>query len=102
MLFMTLRKRTSGRASRGERLEARIEPDLKRRLAYAASIRGTSLTDFIVASATQAATAAIEAHENLRLTEQDREAFVSALLNPPRPVPRLRAAAARYRSRRTT
>lgn len=99
---MPVRKRISGRASRGERLEARIEPDLKRRLAYAASIRGSSLTDFIIASATEAATQAIDAHENLRVVERDREAFVSALLNPPRPVPRLLAAAGRYRKRMTS
>jgi len=99
MLCMTLRKRTSGRASRGERLEARIAPDLKRRLAYAASIRGTSLTDFIITSATREATQAIEAHENLRLTERDQQVFVDALLNPPPPRPQLRAAADRYRKR---
>jgi len=99
MLCMTLRKRTSGRASRGERLEARIEPELKQRLEYAASIRGTSLTDFVIASATREATQAIEAHENLRLTERDQRVFVDALLNPPPPRPQLRAAADRYRKR---
>jgi uncharacterized protein (DUF1778 family) len=33
------------------------------------------------------------------LTGRDREAFVKALLHPPAPSPRMRAAASRYRTR---
>jgi uncharacterized protein (DUF1778 family) len=33
------------------------------------------------------------------LTGRDREAFVKALLHPPAPSPRIRAAARRYRTR---
>ena len=38
-------------------------------------------------------------HDALRLSERDREAFVSALLTPPAPAKTLQRAAKRYRER---
>ena len=43
------------KTARAARLEARISPDLKRRLEYAASLRGATLTEFVVQSAQEAA-----------------------------------------------
>lgn len=84
---------------KSERVEARLNPEQKRRIEYAASLKGTSISDFMVSSADDAAVRAIEQHEVWTLTGRDREAFVKALLHPPAPSPRMRAAVRRYRTR---
>jgi uncharacterized protein (DUF1778 family) len=84
--------------TRAARLEARISPDLKSRLEYAASLRGTTLTEFVVQSANEAATRTIRDSEILTLSERSRVAFANLLLNPPRPNRRAIAAARRYKA----
>ena len=86
-------------AQKTDRVEARLNPDQKRRIEYAATLKGTSVSDFLVSSADDAAVRAIEQHEVWTLTERDRAVFVKALLRPPAPSPRMKAAARRYRSR---
>ena len=84
--------------ARAARLEARISPSLKRRLEYAASLRGTSLTEFVIQSAREAAARTIQENEILTLSERARVAFAELLLNPPRPNRKARAAARRYKA----
>jgi len=84
---------------KSERVEARLNPDQKRRIEYAASLRGTSISDFMVSSAEDAATRAIEQHEVWTLSGRDREVFVKAMLRPPGPSRRMKAAVRRYRKR---
>jgi uncharacterized protein (DUF1778 family) len=86
-------------ARRAARLEARISPQLKRRLEYAASLRGTSLTEFVVQSAQEAAARTIRDNEVLTLSERARVAFAGLLLKPPRPNRKALAAAKRYKAR---
>ena len=81
------------------RLEARISPELKRRLEYAASLRGSSLTDFVVQSAQEAAARTIRENETLVLSERARVAFAELLLNPPAPNRKAIAAAKFYEER---
>jgi len=83
---------------RAARLEARISPDLKRRLEYAASLRGATLTEFVVQSAQEAAARTIRENEVLMLSEEARIAFAQLLLNPPRPNRKAMAAARRYKA----
>lgn len=85
--------------SRVERLEARITKTQKDLFVRAAELQGRSLTDFLVASAQEAALATVRTHDAVRLSERDRDAFVSALLTPPVPTKTLRQAAKRYRKR---
>jgi uncharacterized protein (DUF1778 family) len=85
--------------SRAARLEARISPAMKRRLEHAASLRGTSLTEFVIQSAYEAASRAIRESEVLTLSERARHDFVQLLLNPPRPNRKALAAAKRYKAR---
>jgi uncharacterized protein (DUF1778 family) len=80
-----------------ERLEARVTMDQKRLIARAANLRGTSVTDFIVISAQQAANETIKDFEMLRLRDEAREVFVNAILDPPAPNKAARMAAARYK-----
>lgn len=82
-----------------ERLEARVTREQKRVIARAAELRGTSVTDFVIMSAQQAAAEIIEDSQVLSLRGAAQEAFVSAILNPPAPVAAARAAASRYRNR---
>lgn len=83
--------------SRGARLEARISVEQKMVLQQAAALSGRTLSEFVVASAQEAASRVIQEHETIRLNRTEQIAFVSALLNPPPPNARLRKAAAAYR-----
>jgi uncharacterized protein (DUF1778 family) len=80
-----------------ERLEARLTPTQKKQIEHAAGIRGTSVSDFVVLSAAEAALRTIREHEVLALNERARRVFAAALLHPPAPGKRLAAAARRYR-----
>lgn len=86
-------------ALRTERAEARLLPEQKKRIELAASIKGLSLSDFIVQHADEAATRTIQLHTSWTLDERDRDVFVQALLNPPKPNARMKAAVKRYRER---
>ena len=80
-----------------ERLEARISSAKKSVLKDAAFLRGITLTDFVVNSAYEAAQLVIKEYEQLRLAEADRDIFIQALLNPPKPNENLVKAANRYK-----
>ena len=80
-----------------ERLAARVTPAQKQLIERAASLRGTSVTEFVVASAHEAAISTIKDFEVLHLQDQAREVFINAVLNPPKPNAAARAAAERYR-----
>ncbi|MBZ5521840.1 MAG: DUF1778 domain-containing protein [Acidobacteriia bacterium] len=82
-----------------DRIVVWLDPDQKRRIEYAASMKGMSISDFIVSGADAAAMQTIQQHELWLLTGRDREAFVEALLHPPVPSARMKAAARRYRRR---
>jgi uncharacterized protein (DUF1778 family) len=87
-------RRTTAR--RYERFRARIQPEQKALLQRAADIAGRSLSDFVIAAAERAAEEAIRRHEIIQLTECDSRQLAEALLNPPAPSDRLRAAFADY------
>ena len=82
---------------KSERLEARVSAELKQLFQEAANLHGITMTDFVIRSAREAAKRTVQDQEIMRLSEQDRKVFVSALLNPPKPSPRLRAAVAHYK-----
>jgi uncharacterized protein (DUF1778 family) len=85
--------------SKKERLEARLTPEQKKHIEHAARIKGTSVSDFVVLSADDAAVRTIREQEVLTLSERAREVFANALLHPPVPGARLSAAAKRYKER---
>jgi uncharacterized protein (DUF1778 family) len=85
--------------TRGARLEARISGAQKAMLQHAAALSGRTVSEFVVASAEEAAAKVIQEHETIRLSRAEQIAFVSALLDPPEPGARLRQAAAKYRAR---
>jgi uncharacterized protein (DUF1778 family) len=87
------------RSGKAERIEARVKPEQKSRIEYAASLRGTSISDFIVQNADAAAMRTIQEYETWTLNIADRDRFVDALLNPPEPNELMRAAVQRYKER---
>lgn len=98
---MSLRATESSNAklerSKIERLEARISREQKELFQRAADIQGRTLTDFVISSVAEAAKRAIQEHEMMTLSVRDREVFVEALLSPPDPSDKLRAAASRHK-----
>jgi len=84
-------------ALRTERTEARLLPEQKKRIERAARLKGLSLSDFIVQHADEAAKKTIEEHTSWTLSDRDRDVFVRALLNPPRPSMRMKQAVGRYK-----
>ncbi len=85
--------------ARTARLEARVTDEQKAILQRAAALTGRSLSDFVVASAQDAAMRAIHDHELIRLTAEERTEFVKAMLNPPAPSDRLKKAAKAYKQK---
>lgn len=84
--------------TRGARLEARISVEQKTLFQQAAALSARTLSDFVVASAHEAATRIIQTHEAIALTRDEQIRFVSALLAPPEPNDKLRQAAQQYRA----
>ena len=85
------------RSPKHDRLEARITREQKNLITRAAALRGTSVTEFVVVSAQEAAAEAIRESEILMLRGEARDVFVRAILKPPAPNRTLRKAARRYR-----
>jgi uncharacterized protein (DUF1778 family) len=67
------------------RLEARLPASVYDLLRSAAALQGRSLSDFVVASAREAAEEAIARHELLRLSQAEQERFAAQLLRPSKP-----------------
>src|SRR5437764_6856981 len=97
-MTQTLKRRSISRSPKQERLEARITPDQKRLIERAAELRGTTITEFVVLSAQQAAASTIKDFETLTIRNKDREIFIDAVLSPPAPNSAARSAARRYKA----
>ncbi|NER97724.1 MAG: DUF1778 domain-containing protein [Symploca sp. SIO1B1] len=78
------------------RLEASVAPEIKALWQKAADLEGRTLSDFVIASVQAAACKVIKQHQILKLSVEDSEIFVDALLNPSKPNDALKAAAQRY------
>lgn len=84
--------------TRGARLEARISTEQKALFQQAATLTARTLSEFVVASAQEAAARIIQTHETIALTRDEQIRFVSVLLAPPAPNAKLRKAARLYRA----
>jgi len=84
-------------AKREERLDARLTREEKELIETAASLRGTSSSDFVRTAIKEAALTTIRDYELLTLAENSRKTFVEALLNPPKPNEKAREAARRFK-----
>ena len=84
-------------AARGERLDARVTREEKEMIETAASLSGTSASNFIRMATRQAALNAIREHEVLTPNAEAKRVFVEALLNPPKPNEKALGAARRLK-----
>ena len=81
------------------RLVARISPDDKAMITWAAALAGQSVGGFVLAQARKAALETLEARERIMLNATQSRRFVEALLAPPRaPSQALLEAARAYRA----
>jgi uncharacterized protein (DUF1778 family) len=96
---MKRKENMESRQLRSERFEARLRPEDKALMQRAADLSGRKLSEYVIISAREAAARTVRQYEGMVLSEPgDQEAFAAALLQPPAPGRRLKAAARRYRS----
>lgn len=80
------------------RFDAKIPKIQKGLFEYAARLGGfRTLTDFIINTVQEKATAIIQEHNTILASEEDREIFFNALTNPAGPNQKLRDTAERYK-----
>lgn len=81
---------------RTHRLEARIAPAVLEVIKRAAEARGSSISDFVVSAAREAAERELQERNILRLADEEQRRFVALLLDPPSPNKALKRAAAAH------
>ncbi len=89
----------SNDSSRSQRIALRTTRTVKRAIERAAALNGQSLTDFVVTKAYESALETLDRHDRMALSGGDRDAFIEALIKPPVPSARLKAAARRHEKR---
>jgi uncharacterized protein (DUF1778 family) len=81
------------------RLDVRLDESRKRLIEQAADLLGQTVSAFTVSTLVREAEAVVARFGTLRLTDRDRDAFLSAIDKPPKPSDRL-AKAAREHARK--
>lgn len=79
-------------STRSKRIEARIKPDTLVLVRRAAELSGSSVSEFLVAAAEQAAHKTLEDAYSIRFSVEDQRRFVDLLIDPPEPSQALRRA----------
>jgi len=82
--------------SRDERIDFRVNSESKSLFLKAAELSGQNLSAFIVESVRKQAVRVLEEYDRVRLNNQTRDIFLSALADPPAPSDALRRAAEKY------
>jgi uncharacterized protein (DUF1778 family) len=93
MATSTRRKQSAGRELKKERLELRVAPSAKQLIQRAMAVSGLTAGDL----AYEGARRVLDEHERMELVGADRDAFFAAVMNPPEPTEKLRAAMKRHR-----
>jgi uncharacterized protein (DUF1778 family) len=75
---------------KSQRLAVRITPEQRSLLSEASRAQETTITEFVLGAATRAAEDVLADRRRFVLAESDWAAFVAALDQPPRDLPRLR------------
>jgi uncharacterized protein (DUF1778 family) len=80
-----------------ERLEMRVTAETKSLVAQAASLRGLTVSAYVLSVVSSAAQEEIERSTQTKLSNADRDIFLAILDNPRMPSDRLKKAAQLYR-----
>jgi uncharacterized protein (DUF1778 family) len=83
-----------------DRIDFRVDEEVKAQFARAAEVYGMNLSSFIIAAAQEQVVRAQRRLDTLKLSDPDRDAFLQALDQPVRPVPTAIAEAKRRRGKR--
>jgi uncharacterized protein (DUF1778 family) len=86
-------------APKTNRIEFRLPPEAKRDIERAAMVQGRTLTDFAIDTLTERARAVLAEHDQVRLSNRDRDIFLAMLDADPKPNSALLKAARRQRDR---
>ena len=72
-------------SAKNDRMYLRIDAKTKRLIRRAATLSSKSVTDFVLTSVTTIAEKVIAEHEKIVLSDEDRDLFFDALINPRSP-----------------
>jgi uncharacterized protein (DUF1778 family) len=87
--------------SRQTRIQVRLTALQMVDIQRAAALRGQTVSEFLLASATDVARQIVSEHTSIELTQQEQVVFVQALLDPQSAAPRLHRAVETYRKAAT-
>lgn len=79
-----------------ERIEARVEPEIRNLIHEAAELEGCSVSEFLVASAKDRAEKAMHRRTVIRLTQESQVRFAEMILDPPPPNDAMKEAIEEY------
>ena len=82
------------------RLDFRLNRQVKEVIERAAAVSGQSVSDFAVSALYRTAREVLEKEQTTRLSNRDRDIFLTALDSDAKPNEALKRAARRYKSRR--
>lgn len=97
MTTATKARRPARRAE--DRIDLRVPSETKELIERAASIIGTTMSQFVTLKAYEAAKEVLREHQVWKLTSSESKAFVDLLTNPPAPTEALREAFASHERR---
>ena len=72
-------------SSKTSRIDLRVSKEQKELLETAASIKGISLSAYLLSNCLEIAQADIAEHQKLVLSDRDRDLFLSLIAHPPKP-----------------
>lgn len=87
---------TKAKKLKQSRVDFRVSAEQKELLERAASLKGLSVSSYLLSNSIEAATKDIESHEKLVLSDNDRDLFLSLMENPPEPNQALKSAMRRF------
>lgn len=87
---------TEAKKKKQSRIDLRISPEQKELLERAASLKGLSVSSYLLSNSIETATRDIESHEKLVMSDNDRDLFLSLMENPPEPNQALKSAMKRF------
>lgn len=87
---------------KGDRIELRASQKERERLLEAAIFTGTTLSAFLRQAALEKSEEVLKHRDTITLSDRDRDIFMDALENPPKPNKRLIEAFKFYKERKTS